>query len=163
MESSSKWILAEADPAIVGAIARALGIHEAVARALVNRGVDCEDSARRFLDPCIGHLHDPYLFVDMRQAVSRIARAVREQESIVVYGDYDVDGITATAVLVKFLERLGGRVGAYIPNRLSEGYGLNMDAVAAIAEQGCDLLITADCGISAREKSPSAAVWAWIS
>ncbi len=152
MESSSKWILAEADPAIVGAIARALGIHEAVARALVNRGVDCEDSARRFLDPCIGHLHDPYLFVDMRQAVSRIARAVREQESIVVYGDYDVDGITATAVLVKFLERLGGRVGAYIPNRLSEGYGLNMDAVAAIAEQGCDLLITADCGISAREE-----------
>lgn len=152
MESSSKWVIAEADAARVEEIRRALGLHEAVAKALVIRGVDCEDSAKRFLDPDIGHLHDPYLFVEMKQAVARIARAVREQESIVVYGDYDVDGITATAVLVKFLRRLGGRVKAYIPNRLEEGYGLNAGALRAIAEQGCDLLITADCGISAREE-----------
>ena len=152
VESSSRWTIAEIDQTAVEAIGRALGLHEAVARALVNRGVDSADSARRFLDPSIEHLHDPYLFVEMKQAVSRIARAVREQQRIVVYGDYDVDGITATAVLVKFLSRLGGRVRAYIPNRLEEGYGLNKDALAAIAEQGCDLVITADCGISAREE-----------
>lgn len=152
MESSSEWVISHSDMSKVHAVQQELGIHEAVARVLVNRGVDCGGKARRFLDPGLDQLHDPYLFVQMKPAVSRIARAVRGHEKIVVYGDYDVDGITATAVLVKFLERLGGQVRAYIPDRLEEGYGLNRDAVVAIAERGCDLLITVDCGISSHEE-----------
>jgi len=129
----------------------ALGLHEPVAKALVNRGVKTAEEARKFLDPHLSDLHDPYLFVDMKAAVSRIADAIRRQEQIVVYGDYDVDGITATAILVKFLRRLGGSVTAYIPDR-QQGYGLNCDAIRLLASQGCKLVVTADCGISSYDE-----------
>jgi len=129
----------------------ALGLHEPVAKALVNRGVKTAEEARKFLEPHLSDLHDPYLFVDMKAAVSRIADAIRRQEQIVVYGDYDVDGITATAILVKFLRRLGGSVTAYIPDR-QQGYGLNCDAIRLLASQGCKLVVTADCGISSYDE-----------
>jgi single-stranded-DNA-specific exonuclease len=151
VNSNAEWVISEVDASRVRSIQQALGLHEAVARVLVNRGVDTEDAAKRFLDPDLSDLHDPYLFRDMRAAVARIARAIRGQESIVVYGDYDVDGITGTAILVKFLRRLGGSVQAYIPDR-QEGYGLNCDAIRSLADQGCKLVVTVDCGISAREE-----------
>ena len=151
MESRTIWVISETDPCRVRSIRMALGLHEPVAKALVNRGVKTAEEARKFLDPHLSDLHDPYLFVDMKAAVSRIADAIRRQEQIVVYGDYDVDGITATAILVKFLRRLGGSVTAYIPDR-QQGYGLNCDAIRLLASQGCKLVVTADCGISSYDE-----------
>lgn len=151
MNNSAEWIISEVDASRVRSIQQALSLHEAVARVLVNRGIDTEEAARHFLDPDLSDLHDPYLFRDMRAAVARIARAIRGQEPIVVYGDYDVDGITGTAALVKFLRRLGGLVQAYIPDR-HEGYGLNCEAVRSLADQGCKLVVTVDCGISSLEE-----------
>lgn len=151
MESRTIWVISETDPCRVRSIRMALGLHEPVAKALVNRGVKTAEEARKFLEPHLSDLHDPYLFVDMKAAVSRIADAIRRQEQIVVYGDYDVDGITATAILVKFLRRLGGSVTAYIPDR-QQGYGLNCDAIRLLASQGCKLVVTADCGISSYDE-----------
>lgn len=151
MESTAEWIISETDASKVQQIRTALELYEPVARALVNRGVNTELEARRFLQPDLSDLHDPYLFADMKVAVARIAKAIKRQEQIVVYGDYDVDGITATAILVKFLRRLGGRVTSYIPDR-QEGYGLNCDAIRLLAEQGCEVVVTVDCGISSHEE-----------
>lgn len=151
MQSTAEWIITETDASKVRQLQTALGLCEPVARALVNRGVSTEKEARRFLQPDLSDLHDPYLFRDMKAAVTRIVRAIKQEEPIVIYGDYDVDGITGTAILVKFIRRLGGRVTSYIPDR-QEGYGLNCGAIRSLAEQGCKLVVTVDCGISSHEE-----------
>lgn len=118
---------------------------------LRNRGVDTPEKAERFLHPDLSHLHDPYLMQGMEKAVRLIRRAVAEQWPIIVYGDYDVDGVCATSILLETLREMGARVDFRIPSRHGEGYGLNCDAVQAMA-QAYKLLITVDCGVTNHEE-----------
>jgi single-stranded-DNA-specific exonuclease len=113
---------------------------------LFNRGLDTAEKAHAFLEVNTEE-YDPFLMKGMREAVDLIKNAIRDHEPMVVYGDYDVDGVTATALLVQALESLGGNVEPYIPNRFDEGYGLNCEAVKELASQGKRLIITVDCGI----------------
>lgn len=130
-------------------LADRLRLPRPVAELLVRRGYGTAESARAFLDPSLDQLHDPMLMLDMEVAVRRIEEAIAAREPIVVHGDYDVDGITATALLVRYLRWRGARADYYIPHRIEEGYGLSLAGVAAIRERGTRLLITCDCGISA--------------
>lgn len=111
-----------------------------------NRGIEDALSAKRYLFDS-GSIFDPYLLADMGVAVERLLHAVDQKEQIAVYGDYDVDGVTATALMVQVLSRMGADVRAYIPNRFEEGYGLNNDAVDSLSNDGIGLILTVDCGI----------------
>lgn len=124
------------------------GIPEELARILMHRGIDSEEKLSHFLYDNLDHLSDPFLMKGMDKAVSRILQAIDQHEKIVVYGDYDVDGITSTSIMMRCLSSLGADVGYYIPQREKEGYGLNREAVNHLAEEGYHLLITVDCGIS---------------
>lgn len=123
-------------------------------KILVQRGIDNILKAREFFSPDINHLHDPYLMKDMEQAVSRLLQAIRSKEKILVYGDYDVDGTTAVAVMMKFLRRVHDPllVEFYIPHRYREGYGLSTSGVEYAAASGFQLVITLDCGIKSVDK-----------
>ena len=126
-----------------------LGISPIVAQVLINRGIDDYKSAREFLLGGAELLADPWLMTGMEKAVERIKYSVANKEKITIYGDYDVDGITATALLFRVLKKLGAVVEYYIPERQSEGYGLNANALEALQASGTTLIITVDCGISA--------------
>lgn len=130
-------------------LASRLGVSTVVGQLLVNRGVMDEAEARQFLSGGLENLHDPFLLKGMETAVERIVAALKSNEKITVYGDYDVDGITATALLYNTLREYHANIEYYIPERQSEGYGLNIDALERIAASGTNLLITVDCGISA--------------
>lgn len=124
-------------------------IQPIVLQLLINRGLDTQEKIDKFLNPDYGDdLYDPFLFMDMDKAVKRILKAIEKKEKIVVYGDYDADGVCSSAVMVEFLQLLGADVIIYIPYRETEGYGLNVEAVTKIAEDGADLVITVDCGIA---------------
>lgn len=129
-----------------------LGISPLTAQVLRNRGISNTDQARRFLSPALSDLPDPFTMKDMEKGVQRIRQAIHDKERISLFGDYDVDGTTAIALLLLFLKGAGARVDFYVPHRLKEGYGLNIGAVKKIQAQGSKLLITADCGISNREE-----------
>jgi len=131
---------------------RELGISPLAGRILRNRGICEADEARRFLNPALSDLPDPFTMKDMEKAVQRITQALRKGEKITIYGDYDVDGTTATAVLSLFLKKSGARVDFHLPHRVQDGYGLNLEAVKKIHASGTRLLITADCGISNHEE-----------
>jgi len=120
-----------------------------LARILLNRGIKNIETARRFLKPELSHLHDPFLLAGMQDAVERIAAAITNKEKILIYGDYDVDGTTATSMLLLFFRNLGQSVDFYIPDRLLEGYGLSEKGMVFAKENGLDLIITVDCGITA--------------
>lgn len=122
------------------------GLGSIMARVLYNRGLETPSAAYEFLNNQF-EIPDPFLMLGMNKAVERIRRALRDGESIVVYGDFDADGVTSVAVLVQTIQALGGRVEPYIPDRADEGYGLNVPALQAFAEQGIKLVITVDCGI----------------
>jgi single-stranded-DNA-specific exonuclease len=139
----SHWLI---KPAAPEAFLRAVPEHPLLAQVLFNRGVDTPAAVRAFLDGEDARMENPYKLRDMPQAVRRIVKAIEKHETICVYGDFDVDGVASTALLVTALQAVGGRVGPYIPDRVDEGYGLNVDAVMRIAEQA-QLLITVDCGI----------------
>ena len=127
----------------------AAGIPPLPAVVLCARGLDTPEKARDFLDDREDLLHDPFLLKDMDRAVARIQKAIEQTETIAVYGDYDVDGITSTCLLTDFLRRQGATVVFYIPDRMEEGYGLSHQAVELLHEQGVTLIITVDCGITA--------------
>ncbi len=129
-----------------------LGISPLLARILCNRGISTLEEARRFLSPTLSDLPNPFLMCDMDRAVGRIIEAMIRREPIAIFGDYDVDGTTATALLYLFLKSVGADVDFVIPHRLKEGYGLNIEALKKLHEQKIKLLITADCGISNREE-----------
>ena len=131
------------------ALAGALGVSAIIGQILLNRGFSDVETARQFLHPSLLMLHDPALIEGMDKAAERIAAAVRAGEKIVIYGDYDVDGITATATLWHAITILGGIVDWYIPHRLDEGYGLNGQAITQICDAGAKLIISVDCGITA--------------
>ncbi len=130
-------------------ISDTLGIPLLVADLMVQRGVRNTDDAEAFLRADLSGLEDPFLLPDMEKAVSRLIQAIEDGEKIRVYGDYDVDGITSICVVMDVLNSLGAEVDYYIPDRVDEGYGVNPEAVAGIAEDGVSLLITVDCGVTA--------------
>ncbi len=147
-----KWTVAPPDPAALAALEEA-GISPLLAAVLSARGVRVPQEARALLEGGETALEDPLALKDMAQAAGRVRLALERGETIAVYGDYDVDGITATCLLTDFLRRKGGAVIPYIPDRLEEGYGLNREAVTALKEQGASLIVTVDCGITALEET----------
>ena len=129
-----------------------LGISQLVAQLLINRGIETEDAARAYLYPTLDQLHSPFLMYGMEKVVERIRLAMKRGEQIWIFGDYDVDGTTAASLLINTFRHLDFPVKPYIPNRFEEGYGLNKEAIQKLKEQGCDLLITVDCGITSIEE-----------
>ena len=119
-------------------------------------GINTEEKLYHFRYDTLSNLANPFLMKDMHAAVERIIKAINQQESIVIYGDYDVDGITSTSILYRFLKKEGASVDFYIPNREKEGYGLNQQAIEQLAVQGTQLLITVDNGIAASDLIASA-------
>jgi single-stranded-DNA-specific exonuclease len=145
------------DAVVVKDLAAALAIPYTAAHILYGRNLTTPDACRAFFAPSLENLHDPGLFTDMGKAVARIVSALANREKIAVYGDYDVDGISGTALLVRALRTLGANVMYYCPHRLTEGYGVSMTGVEQIAAEGATLLITVDCGITANEEVAFAA------
>lgn len=144
-----KWHILSPDTKQVAMLADSLGCQLAVATALMNRGISSPDEAAAFLKPSLARVRSPFLMKDVDRAVERILLAIRRGEKVLIFGDYDMDGITATAVLVEFLAYLDADVHYYIPNRLTEGYGLTRDHVEKHAmPDGISLIITVDCGIT---------------
>ena len=132
-------------------LASRLRVSTLLAQALLARGLSDIGDCQAFLSPSLKSLHPPLALPGADAASQRIARAIRDREKIVIYGDYDVDGITAAAILWHAIRLLGGQVGYYIPHRIEEGYGLNSEAVAQIAGDGAKLIVTVDCGVTAIE------------
>lgn len=150
----SRWIprrTQPADPERVGSLARALSLPAPLCRILVLRGHDDEASARRHLRPSLDDLHDPFLLADMRPAVDRIGRAIEAGETILVHGDYDVDGMCSAALFTRVIRSLGGRVVPFAPHRGRDGYDLGEAGTGAAREAGATLILTADCGILAHD------------
>jgi single-stranded-DNA-specific exonuclease len=142
------WTIAPLDPDRVASLARELGVSEVTASVLVRRGYDGADEARRFLDAELPG-HDPHLLGDMAAAVERIRGAVGEGRRLCVYGDYDVDGICATALAVLIMRELGADVVWHLPSRFEEGYGVSSGTLARLVDEGVGLVVTVDCGITA--------------
>ncbi len=146
-----KWRIAPSHTAIERKLERELHIHPIVAKLLANRGFETVEDGADFLHPKTEAMLSPFTLKDMDKAVNEIERVIESNDHIVVYGDYDVDGITATSLLYRFLKRCGAKVTYYIPERQSEGYGLNLEALEHIIEMGAALVITVDCGISSAD------------
>lgn len=156
MPKSNKWILRFPNTGNEGKareISEKLSIGSLLSRLLVMRGYDTPETARRFLSCEAELLHNPFILKDMDKAVERILGAVESGEKITVYGDYDVDGITSVSSLYMYLTELGANVDYYIPNRLSEGYGINVSAIDELKAKGMSLIITVDTGITAVEET----------
>ncbi len=147
-----KWIYdkpTEADEATATALAKELDIHPALGQLLMRRGIRTSAEAKRFFRPQLSDLHDPFLMNDMQIAVERLNKALVRKERVLVYGDYDVDGCTAVALVYKFLSQFYSNVGYYIPDRYEEGYGISKKGIDFAAETGVKLIIVLDCGIKA--------------
>ncbi len=154
MAKESKWILkAPADAGKVSRLATEVGIDSVLAELLVQRGVETFEEARSFFRPNLANLHDPFLMKDMDRAVERLHAAVVSGEKILIYGDYDVDGTTAVALVYSFVRRFTKNIDFYIPDRNDEGYGVSMKGIDWATENGFKLIITLDCGIKAIEKT----------
>ena len=149
---NKKWQIYETDKEKVEEVKRKYQINGLLATILVNRNIINQEDIRLFLNPTREDFYNPFLIKDMDIAVNRILQALEKKEKVTIYGDYDVDGITSITVLKSFLKDIGIEANFYIPNRLEEGYGLNKNAIDKIKQNGCDLMITVDCGISAIEE-----------
>lgn len=147
-----KWQIYDTDEDKLNELVTKYGINELLATILVNRDIVDEQKLEIFLNPTRNNFHDPFLMPDMEKAVERIIKAINSKEKVIIYGDYDADGITSITVLKKFLEDVGLNADYYIPNRLNEGYGLNNNAIQKIVENNYELMITVDCGISGIEE-----------
>src|SRR5919201_790833 len=149
--SEGTWTISPCPHRQAASLARELGLSEITASVLVRRGYGDPDEARAFLageQP----LHDPFLLGDMKTAVERIRTAIASGRRICVHGDYDADGICATALAVLVLREAGANVDCHLPSRFDEGYGVNGETLARLAEEGCGLVLTVDCGITAVEE-----------
>jgi len=145
---SKRWRIANCDPQSVATLQKAAGIPAVVAQLLLSRGIQDPDEARQFLDPKLNGLRDPAELPGATQAAELIFAAVQEGKKITIYGDYDADGMTSTAILLRCLRLLGANVNFYVPHRMDEGYSLNANALRSLAEQGTDVVVTVDCGVA---------------
>ena len=153
MVKERKWIIKDvADSETVSRLTSELGIDPVLAELLIQRGITDFQQARAFFRPDLNHLHDPFLMKDMDKAVMRIRKAIEESTPILVYGDYDVDGTTAVALVYSFLRKITPKVDFYIPDRYDEGYGVSFQGIDWASEHGFGLIITLDCGIKANDK-----------
>ncbi|MEY4586193.1 MAG: hypothetical protein RIT05_611 [Bacteroidota bacterium] len=146
-----RWATKSVDPAKVNALQKALQVHPALPTLLVQRGIEEFEQARAYFRPRLEDLHSPWLFKDMDKAVTRIERAITQQEKILIYGDYDVDGTTAVASFYIFLRSIHPNLNYYIPHRYKEGYGISKSGIDFAAENGFTLIISLDCGIKSVE------------
>jgi single-stranded-DNA-specific exonuclease len=146
-----KWILREPDTVRAAELANALGVSPIVAGLLIARGYSDSSSAEAFLNPALNQLHDPFLMRGMSDAVKRLLHAIDNHEPILIYGDYDVDGTTGTAVLLRALRMLGATAGYHIPHRFTEGYGIQQAGLEKAFNEGYKLVVSVDCGIRAHE------------
>ena len=149
---NKKWQIYETDENKIQEISQKYNLNKLLSTILANRNIINEKDIKQFLSPTRKDFHDPFLIHDMEKAVERIIKAIEKQEKVTIYGDYDVDGITSITVLKSYLSDRGLEVETYIPNRLNEGYGLNKEAIKKIHNNGCQLMITVDCGISGLEE-----------
>lgn len=141
-----RWSLVRHDYDKVSALANEISVTPLVAALLIARGYEDADAASRFLSPTLEHLHDPFRLKGMSNAVARIRRSIENREKVLIWGDYDVDGTTGTVLLRKALHKLGAKTDFHIPNRFTEGYGLNIEALEKARSEGTGLVITVDCG-----------------
>mgnify|MGYP000136342555 CR=1 FL=1 len=146
---NKKWEIYQTNEEKVEKLQEKYKLNRLLSTLLTNRGITEEAEITKFLNPKRSDFYDPFGMPDMEKAAERILKAIKDKEQIIIYGDYDVDGITSVTVLKSFLEERGIQVNVYIPNRLNEGYGLNKTAMEEIAKQGNKLMITVDCGITA--------------
>ncbi|MDZ7261515.1 MAG: single-stranded-DNA-specific exonuclease RecJ [candidate division KSB1 bacterium] len=150
---NQKWLLLDEYSAErVESFAKQLNVPRIIAKILLNRGISDYDNAKNFFRPNLDLLHDPFLMKDMEEAVSRVCRALKNREKILIYGDYDVDGITAVSMLYLVFRDLGHEVSFYIPDRLREGYGLSPVGIHEAHKRGVKLIISVDCGVTALEE-----------
>ncbi len=146
--SHKRWCLrATPEPCAVASLNRKLGIHPTLATLLVQRGITSYDAAKQYFRPELTELHDPFIMKDMRKAIARLGDAITRKEKILIYGDYDVDGVTSVALLYSGLRHLGARLDFYIPDRQQEGYGISFSAIQWAARKGFTLIMSLDCGI----------------
>lgn len=146
-----RWIVREQDPQHAASLAKSLGVSPIISALLLARGYADLESAQAFLKPSLDQLHDPYQMLGMGAAVARLLQAIDREEPILIYGDYDVDGTTGTAVLLRALSLLGARTGYHVPHRFTEGYGIQQPALEKAAREGYKLVVSVDCGIRAHE------------
>lgn len=151
-----QWRFAQQDQASVDAFCEKHAVHPVVAQLLLKHNLDGDDAVRRFLDAKLTDLRPPQELPGVNEAVERIWDGIQSGEEIVVYGDYDADGMTSTAILYRCLKLLDAKVSYHLPNRMEEGYGLHVDSVEKLAARGKQLVITVDCGIASVEPAARA-------
>lgn len=152
MLPTTRWKLSEAKEDIQSLFAKEFKLHPIVSQILINRNITDLQTAQRYLNPSLHDLHSPFLMKDMKEGVARMIRALQGGEKVAIYGDYDADGITALAILYRFLHEIHDRVMYYIPDRVDEGYSLNRTAIDRLKAQDVRLIVTVDCGVSDREQ-----------
>ena len=150
--SEKRWTVRKADKEVVERLQQSLKIHPAFCQMLVSRGISTFDEAKHFFRPSLNDLHDPFLMRDMDKAVARIETAIKNNERILIFGDYDVDGTTSVATLALFFQPFYPNIELYIPNRYTEGYGISNAGIDFAEEQNCSLIIALDCGIKSLDK-----------
>jgi len=148
---AKRWNVRRHDAEAAASLARVLGVSPILAALLITRGYADERAARAFLSPRYDQLHEPYLMLGMKATVARLKQAIEQQEPVLIYGDYDVDGTTGTAILLRALKLLGARTGFHIPHRFTEGYGIQQPALERAFADGYKLVVSVDCGIRAHE------------
>ncbi len=154
---SFRWVFSQPGQDIhTPALEQKLGVPAKIAELLAIRGIDTFDDAKLFFRPTIDRLHDPFLMKDMDVAAERLALAIRSREKVLVYGDYDVDGTTATSCVYIFLKKFGVEVDFYIPHRFKEGYGINQEGIQYAVDMEANLIVSVDCGITAIQEAKDA-------
>ncbi len=153
---AKRWRISAHDPEVIAAMERAAGVSSVVAQLLIGRGIVDPKDARRFLDAKLTGLRDPAELPGATAAARRIAAAISDGRRIVIYGDYDADGMSSTAILLRCLTMLGANVGYHVPNRMDEGYGLNSEALRKLAAEKAEMIITVDCGIASIDEARTA-------
>jgi len=153
---AKRWLIRPHDANRIRQLEQAAQVPAIVAQLLLGRGIVEAEAAQPFLEAKLSSLRDPHLLAGVEEAAQRIMSAVREQRRITIYGDYDCDGMTGTAILLTCLQMLNGNVGYYVPNRLEDGYGLNREALQRLANDGTSMVISVDCGIASVAEAATA-------
>jgi single-stranded-DNA-specific exonuclease len=148
-----RWLIKESgETGIVNKLMADLGVDKNIANILSQRGINSFEEAKKFFRPSLADLHDPFLMQDMDKAVDRLSSAIDNNEKVLVYGDYDVDGTTSVALMYSFLKKIHSAIDFYIPDRYAEGYGISFKGIDYAAETGVKLIIALDCGIKSLDK-----------